>query len=120
MKGHFSEGEIYDDLVVKQTKIHLTSVIQAIEFYKVQNGHYPETLQILEASLPENAMVFLYDASQGLMQEPQYLYYHLISENQYHIRAYGRDGLINTSDDILPLVIENIGLVVEGAFASDL
>ena len=85
---------------------------EAIEFYKVQNGHYPESLEILQKSLPENSMVFLHDATQ-VNTDGKLYYYKLINESSYHIRSYGRDGLINTTDDILPSPIKNVGLVAD-------
>ena len=118
--GFVQEGGVYDELRGELAKSNLTGVVQAIEFYKVQNGNYPESLQVLEASLPENSMVFVRDATQVSMSEPEYLYYELINENQYHIRARGRDGILNTSDDVLPSPIENIGLVVEHSVAAGL
>lgn len=68
------------------------------------------TLDILKQSLPESSMVFLHDAAQVNMEGKLY-YYKLIDENSYHIRSYGRDGVINTPDDVLPEPIDNVGLV---------
>lgn len=113
--GYFSfvqEGGIYDDLRSTMAKTQLTGAVQAIEFYKVQNGQYPTDLKTLQSSLPENSMVFLHDAAQVNISESKFYYYKLINENTYHIRSFGRDGIINTTDDIFPSAIENIGLVV--------
>jgi hypothetical protein len=113
--GYFAfvqEGGVYDELRGGLTKTQLTSAVQAIEFYKVQNGHYPESLEILQKSLPENSMVFLHDATQ-VNTDGKLYYYKLIDESSYHIRSYGRDGLINTADDILPAPIKNVGLVAD-------
>ncbi|XOV77366.1 MAG: type II secretion system protein GspG [Aestuariibacter sp.] len=110
--GFVQEGGVYDDLRGELTKTQLTSAVQAIEFYKVQNGQYPESLELLQKSLPENSMVFLHDAAQ-VNAEGKLYYYKLIDESSYHIRSYGRDGIINTSDDILPSPIENVGLVAD-------
>lgn len=109
--GFVQEDGVYDELRASMAKTQLTSAVQAIEFYKVQNGNYPESLEVLQDSLPENSMVFLNDATQVNMDEMKLYYYKVINENSYHIRSYGRDGLINTADDILPDPIENIGLV---------
>lgn len=111
--GFVQENGVYDELRATMAKTQLTSAVQAIEFYKVQNGEYPDSLETLQKSLPENSMVFLYDSTQVNMDEAKLYYYKLINENSYHIRAYGRDGLINTEDDILPSAIENVGLVAD-------
>lgn len=111
--GLVQEDGVYDELRTTMAKTQLTSAVQAIEFYKVQNGAYPETLEILQKSLSENSMVFLNDATQVNMDEVKLYYYKVIDDNSYHIRSYGRDGVINTEDDILPTPIENIGLVTD-------
>jgi len=111
--GFVQEHGVYDELRATMTKTQLTGAVQAIEFYKVQNGEYPDSLETLQKSLPENSMVFLYDAAQVNMEEMKLYYYKGINESSYHIRSYGRDGLINTKDDILPSPIENVGLVAD-------
>lgn len=111
--GFVQEGGVYDELRGNLAKSNLTSLVQAIEFYKVQHGNYPSSLEVLAASLPKNSMVSIYDATQISATEPGYLYYELIDTDHYHVRAYGRDGVLNTADDVLPDPIENIGLVVE-------
>ena len=70
-------------------------------------------------SLPENSMVFLHDAAQ-INTEGKLYFYRLIDESSYHIRSYGRDGVLNTPDDILPSPIENVGLVADYQVASGL
>ena len=41
----------------------LGSLVQSIEFYKVQHGAYPESLDALQASLPKGSFVFIVDPS---------------------------------------------------------
>jgi len=118
--GFVQKGGVYDELRANLAKTTLTGAVQAIEFYKTQNGHFPESLEILQQSLPENSMVFLHDPASVDGSETKYLYYFLINENQYHIRSYGRDGIINTNDDILPDPIDNIGLVIDYSVLSNL
>jgi len=98
----------YAEIRNKEAKAQLTDAVQAIESYKVQNGHYPATLEILQRSLPANSLVFLHDATQVSTQGKLY-YYKVIDDNSYHIRSYGRDGIINTADDVLPDAIDNVG-----------
>lgn len=111
--GFVQEDGVYDELRANMAKTQLTSAVQAIEFYKVQNGVYPDSLQTLQTSLPENAMVFLYDSAQVSMDEMTFYYYKRINDHSYHIRSYGRDGIINTQDDVLPAAIENVGLDID-------
>lgn len=109
--GFVQEGGVYDDLRSKMAKSQLTIVVQSIELFKVQNGRYPKSLEELQKSLPENSMVFLHDPTQISVTEPKFYYYKLIDSEHYHIRSYGRDGVLNTTDDVLPGKIEKIGLV---------
>jgi hypothetical protein len=118
--GFVQEDGVYDELRATMAKTQLTSAVQAIEFYKIQNREYPDSLETLQESLPENSMVFLHDSAQVNMDEAKLYYYKLINENSYHIRSYGRDGLLNTEDDILPAAIENVGLVADYQVVSGL
>ena len=117
--GFVQEDGVYDELRVSMAKTQLTGAVQAIELYRVQNGEYPDSLQTLQKSLPENSVVFLYDTTQVSLDETKYYYYKVINENAYHIRSYGRDGIINTQDDVLPAAIENVGLDVNYQILSD-
>jgi hypothetical protein len=111
--GSVQEGGVYDELRQKLATTQLNGAIQAIEFYKVQKGVYPKSLEELKESLPENSMVFLFDPTQIDAKEGAYYFYDLLDADHYHIRALGRDGILNTEDDVLPPKIDNIGLVVE-------
>ena len=106
-------GGVYDKGRSNIAKAQLTSIAQAIETYKVQNGKYPKSLEALKASLPENSFVSLYDPTLINSAEGKLYYYKLINKGSYHIRAYGRDGILNTDDDVLPNRIENIGLIAD-------
>lgn len=118
--GFVQENGVYDNLRATMAKTQLTGAVQAIEFYKIQNGEYPDSLVTLQKSLPVNSMVSLHDSAQVNMDEMKLYYYKLINNNSYHIRSYGRDGLINTKDDILPSPIENVGLISDYQVVSGL
>ncbi|GHA36484.1 hypothetical protein ACFFLZ_22855 [Photobacterium aphoticum] len=111
--GFVQEGGVYDDLRSELVKVQLTSSVQAVELYKVQNGAYPTSLEVLQKSLPEGSLVDLNDAALVSISGEKLYYYIVIDENHYHIRSHGRDGIINTLDDILPSPIENLGLVAD-------
>ena len=111
--GFVQEDGVYDELRQEMAKSQMNSAIQAIEFYKVQNGIYPDSLNTLQESLPENSFVFLIDPTQVDASEGAYYFYELLNEQKYHIRALGRDGVFNTEDDVLPVPMDNIGLVVD-------
>jgi hypothetical protein len=111
--GFVQEDGIYDELRQGMARTQINSAIQAIEFYKIQTGAYPDSLKTLQESLPKNSMVFLFDPTQIDTREGAYYFYDLISEQKYHIRALGRDGVLNTEDDVLPTPMKNTGLTVD-------
>jgi hypothetical protein len=101
--GFVQKGGVYDDLRVQLSKNTITSLVQAIEFYKTQNGQYPESLEVLRKSLPENSMVFVHDPTDIQMSgEPRYYHYELKDDNHYYLLGVGPDEQPYTSDDILP------------------
>ncbi len=115
--GFVQKGGVYDDLRAQLSKSTITSLVQAIEFYKTQNGHYPESLDVLSKSLPENSMVFVFDPTHVQMGgEPRYYHYELKDESHYYLLGVGPDEKPYTSDDVLPDIeakIDNgIGLLI--------
>lgn len=116
--GFVKRGGIYDDLRAQLAESTLVQVVQAIEFYKIQNGNYPDSLKILKDSLPENSMLFVHDATDVKMgSESRYYHYELIGENHYYLLGVGPDGLAFTPDDILPKIqpgqSSKIGLLIK-------
>jgi len=115
--GFVQKGGVYDDLRAQLSKSTITSLVQAIEFYKTQNGHYPESLDVLSKSLPENSMVFVFDPTHVQTGgEPRYYHYELKDESHYYLLGVGPDEKPYTSDDVLPDIeakIDNgIGLLI--------
>lgn len=115
--GFVQRGGVYDELRVELSKNTITSLVQAIEFYKTQNGHYPESLEVLRQSLPENSMVFVHDPTDVQMGgEPRYYHYELKGQNHYYLLGVGLDGKPYTNDDVLPSIELNqnggVGLLI--------
>jgi len=103
--GFQQRGGVYDDLREKMAKSNLVQVVQAIEFYKVQKGIYPENLEEVEKSLPKNSMVFFVDVTDiDGIGEPKYYYYERIDDKHYSLLGVGKDKKPFTSDDIIPSV----------------
>ncbi len=115
--GFVQKGGVYDELRTELSKNTITSLVQTIEFYKIQNGKYPKSLELLKNSLPENTMVFVHDPTDVQMgKEPQYYHYELKDENHYYLLGIGSDKKPYTNDDVLPNVEINknsgIGLLI--------
>jgi len=101
--GFYHRGGVFDDLRAQLGESTITSLVQAIEFYKVQNGQYPESLEELRKSLPENSMVFIFDPTDAQIGgEPRYYHYELQDESHYYLLGVGPDEKPYTSDDVLP------------------
>ena len=101
--GAVQRGGVYDELRSQLSKTTITSLVQAIEFYKTQNGQYPESLETLRKSLPENSLVFVFDPTHVQMGgEPRYYHYELKDEDHYYLLGIGPDEKPYTSDDVLP------------------
>ncbi|MDB5976806.1 MAG: hypothetical protein JWR07_3566 [Nevskia sp.] len=98
-------GGVYDGLRTQMAESSVTTLVQAIEFYKVQNGHYPDSLETLAKSLPRNTMTFVFDPSEvGFGRQPRYFYYELADDSHYYLLGVGPDGKPFTSDDVLPKI----------------
>jgi hypothetical protein len=81
-------------------QIQLNSLIKDIEFYKLQNGKYPEELEQLQGS---NSMIMIYDPLQAGNKTNSKYNYGLIGE-KYRLYSSGIDRIPNTKDDIFPEV----------------
>jgi hypothetical protein len=122
--GFAKRGGIYDELRAQLAQSSLNSLVQAVEFYKVQHGSYPESLQTVQDSLPKNSMVFIDDPSDVKFSgKPRHFYYERAGADHYYLRGVGPEGLPFTSDDILPQIKSTpgskLGLLIERAEQPD-
>jgi len=114
--GFIQRGGIYDSLRVRLAESNLTNLVQAIEFYKLQNSEYPSTLDVLSNSQPQEQPLFVMDPTTmvGPDQKPRQFYYELTNNgSNYYLLGVGADGIPFTSDDLLPKNDpKNTGLVI--------
>lgn len=80
------------------SKTFLNSLVRDIEYYKLQNGKYPERLEQLRSS---NSMVMIHDPLQAGNKTNSKYNYELVGE-KYRLFSSGTDGIPNTKDDIYP------------------
>ncbi|WP_415397015.1 type II secretion system protein GspG [Sulfurimonas sp. CS5] len=114
---NIQRGGLYDELREKLAVTTITSLVQAIEFYKTQNGKYPKSLEALQIALPKDSMVFVNDPTGvPLTDKPRYFHYELKDESHYYLLGVGIDGNPYTNDDILPdIKVDNnssVGLII--------
>jgi hypothetical protein len=103
--GFVKRGGIYDGLRSQLAQSNLNTLVEAVEFYKVQHGSYPASLDALQESLPKKSMVFVDDPTDVRFGgEPRHFYYQPVGTDHYYLRGVGPDGVPFTTDDILPQV----------------
>src|SRR5258708_29502536 len=100
--GFVQRGGIYDYLRARLAQSTLTSLVAAIELYKIQHDAYPRTLEELRASLPKDSFTFVFDPTDVRLGMPRPFFYERVGTDHYYLRGVGPDGKPFTSDDILP------------------
>ncbi len=99
------------------TNSQMNTLVKGIEFYKIQNGVYPDSLQQVTK---QEAFTSIYDPflfNTGKQKAGIFHYQNL--GNKYTLFSVGPDGLPNTADDIYPNLKINdtskCGLVINRA-----
>lgn len=100
--GFVQRGGVYDKLREQLTTTMLTDLVPAIEFYKTQYGHYPESLEALKSALPAASNVMIDDPSVSIGTSTRSFYYELADSAHYYLLAVGADGVPFTKDDVKP------------------
>lgn len=116
--GFMKRGGAYDDMRLRIAQGTLNAVVPEIEFYKTQNGKYPESLKVLKESLPKGSFVSVFDPTLvKLGEEQKYFFYERVGEDHYYLRGAGVDGTPFTDDDIVPQITPvpngKIGLLIK-------
>jgi hypothetical protein len=113
--GFVQRGGIYDSLRVRLAQSMLTSLVPAIEYYKIQHGGYPLDLDTLRKSLPKDSFISVSDPTD--VRQPKNFYYERVGNDHYYLRSVGPDGEPFTADDILPEIDQatskNLGLLLD-------
>ena len=116
--GFAQRGGIFDGLRKQLAESTINSLVPEIELYKLQHGHYPDSLETLQESMPKNSMELIVDPSVSpIGAPPRNFYYQLAGTDHYYLLGLGPDGLPFTADDILPEIKitpgSQIGLLVK-------
>jgi hypothetical protein len=115
--GFEQRGGIYDQLRTTMAQTSLNSLIKSIEFYRVTNGEYPNSLDDLKQSLPKGSIeaAFLIDPRLTVIKGgTQYFYYKKVDANHYYLRGVGADGSPFSPGALIPQAPESgagIGLL---------
>lgn len=83
------------------SQIRLNSLIKNVEFYKLQNGQYPDSLKQL---LKEDKFAPITDIIQVDKNRQDIYYNYERVGSKYFLFSSGQDGIPNTKDDLYPAV----------------
>lgn len=111
-----------DGVFSKGFEVHaisaMTSLVRNIEYYKLQQGIYPESMDDIRANLKEGELVFSFDMSapMNVNNKQRDFYFEVINDgNNYLLFGIGQDSTPFTQDDIYPSIDpvkdKNIGWV---------
>lgn len=93
-----------EKLITGLSQTFLNNLIKDIEFYKLQHGHYPEKLELLQDS---NTTILIIDPLQSQKNKNEVFNYALIGD-KYTVFSSGIDGIPNTADDIYPQLTDTL------------
>jgi len=91
---------LMEESLTNITQIELNDLVKNIEFYKLQNGSYPDSLQQVESKGSFTSINDPMQASKGNKKFVNYQYQ--LKGNKYLLFSVGKDGIANTADDIYP------------------
>jgi hypothetical protein len=113
--GFIQRGGIYDSLRVRLAESSLINLVKSIEFYKLQNGIYPVSLdELAKSQKKSDEPIFIMDPTiVGPRVQGREFYYEVTKDgSSYYLLGVGIDGIPFTSDDILPKIDnKNTGLL---------
>lgn len=82
-------------------QMQLTSLVKNVEYFKIENGHYPDSLQQL---VSQDELVSISDPLRRIEQNKNSNYNYKNIGRKYLLYSSGIDGVANTKDDIYPKV----------------
>ncbi|MGE5557700.1 MAG: type II secretion system protein G [Bacillota bacterium] len=106
-------GGIYDKLRIELTQRVLNDIVKTIEYNKIVNGNYPQSL--MELGEKTGRKYVMYDpVIMRFTSKQQIFNYELVNKGKnYYLFSSGIDGVPNTKDDIYPIImaeeLKNIG-----------
>lgn len=98
-------GGIFDGLRTQLAQQTVNSLVPWIEVYKLEYGHYPKSLAVLQDSMLRYGFVSAFDPSANILQGKLPLFfYKRVGDDHYYLRGVGPDGKPFTRDDIVPQI----------------
>jgi hypothetical protein len=92
-------SSVVNDGFSEMSQTQINDLVKSIEFYKIQNGSYPDSLQQIET---KNSFVSIYDPLPTFKEKKSVTFQYHRTGNKYLLFSVGKDGKPNTKDDIYP------------------
>jgi len=83
------------------SQLQINALIKDIEYFRIENGHYPDSLQQL---LNEEELVAITDPLRSIEHNEKTQFNYKNLGNKYLLYSSGIDGIANTQDDLYPKV----------------
>ncbi|MFB5946226.1 hypothetical protein [Albibacterium profundi] len=85
----------------KHAQMQLNSLIKDIEYYKLENNVYPDSLTQLQGG---DQLIFINDPTQTIQKKENTYYNYKNLGDKYLLYSSGTDGIPNSADDIFPQI----------------
>ena len=85
----------------KLAQLELNSLVKNVEYFKIENGHYPDSLQQL---VNKDEFVSISDPLRSVERNRNVNFNYKNLGSKYLLFSSGIDGIANTKDDIYPKV----------------
>ena len=96
-----TSGTLFNDSELQMTKSNLNDLVKKIEFYKLQNDHYPDSLKQVD----DDHMTFMYESMHpSFGSNKAVLFNYKRIGNKYTLFSSGFDGIPHTKDDVYPTI----------------
>jgi len=109
--GSLTNGKFLRSGFADMSQMQLNSLVKEVEFYKLQNGVYPDSLRQLEL---KNGLINIHDPVLDNSKKNIYNYHKI--GNKYTLFSSGIDEIPNTADDIYPSIkidTNKMGLIIK-------
>ena len=93
-----------DKQITGLSQTFLNNLVKDIELYKLQHGHYPEKLELLQSP---NTIIMIIDPLQSEKNKDAVFNYSVIGD-KYTVFSSGIDGIPKTEDDIYPQLSDTL------------
>lgn len=98
-----NNGNLYKNSNIEFTNYYLNEVVKDLAYYKTMNGQYPDSLAELKKQNKFHRDIEVFtEIAFFKKNSPSKFYYKKINDD-YILKSYGPDRILNTKDDIYPI-----------------